>query len=268
MEKNEIANTIIKDSKDLIVKQDIDGMKKAFHHMKQFAQLVKQDMEPNVDYGVIIKGEKPTLLKPGMEKILLAYGLYAELEQLAERIDMPEKFVFYKFKATLKTANGTIVSVGLGSCNNREKAKLGMNFYDAINSVMKIAIKRAKMDATLGLGAFSGVFTQDMDDNLVNKGEVKEVAKTFTTTASKNHMLIFYGECYKYFFGRTGKFEPKEKEQVKPIIAATIEKFKKDFNQPDFSIHKSRTHSDLDNLFNIFKELAEVEKMKDPTNEK
>ncbi len=249
-------STDLKD-KSLVLDKDIDVVKSNFEYMKKYAELVKKQMEPNVDYGVIIAGNKPVLLKPGMEKVLLSYGLFADTKILTEKIELNEKFVFYKVKAKLVAANGKVISTGYGSCNNREKAKIGMNFYDSINSVMKIAIKRAKMDATLGIGAFSGVFTQDLEDKVLGE---KKASPTFSVSASKNHALKFYSECYKYFYGATRRFNEEEKAKVKPIINKAISDFKVEFKKPEFLIQKNRTHEDLDNIFNIFKFLTEKEK--------
>ena len=50
-------------------------LEQAKENMQRLHQVVKDLMEENVDYGKIPGTPKPTLLKPGAEKLLQFYGL-------------------------------------------------------------------------------------------------------------------------------------------------------------------------------------------------
>lgn len=127
------------------------------------ADFIKENLVKDVDYGTIestsASGKtfksKPTLYKPGMEKILSLFGLASELEKDSETLEMTNIVNAIAFKCSI-TRNGQKIAEGRGA------AVVGDMKRD-LNSTIKIAEKRARMDACLSLG-FSEYFTQDMDD--------------------------------------------------------------------------------------------------------
>jgi hypothetical protein len=138
---------------------------------------VKSQLVENTDFGKIhinkncpnkwdpskctVKGHfsKDTLYKPGMEKILSLMNLQSTLERDEDTIQMLTstgyKTPTVAYKCVL-ARNGQILAEGRGA------AEVGGNSRD-VNSTIKIAEKRARMDATLSLG-FSEFFTQDLED--------------------------------------------------------------------------------------------------------
>ena len=58
----------------------------------QFQQLVQSQLKQNHDYGVIPGTPKPTLLKPGAEKILMLMGLRSEFEIVDSTRDFEKGF--------------------------------------------------------------------------------------------------------------------------------------------------------------------------------
>lgn len=118
---------------------------------------VNSQLKENVDYGSIkISGRegKPTLFKPGMEKIFSLFGIVSTLEKDEETLSMisAKDTIAYKCKLF---RNGQFLSEGRGACSVTEKGR--------VNDAIKIAEKRARMDACLNLG-FSEYFTQDLED--------------------------------------------------------------------------------------------------------
>lgn len=100
---------------------------------------------------------KDILAKPGQEKIFSLFQLTNELVRDNETIEMLEgtrNLVAYK--CIVKTNSGKVVAEGRGA------AIVGDNRRD-VNATIKIAEKRARMDACLSLG-FSEYFAQDLDD--------------------------------------------------------------------------------------------------------
>lgn len=122
-------------------------------------QYVKEQLVEGIDFGKIPIGgreSKTTLFKPGMEKILSLMGITTVLEKDADTWEMlGSKSGVICYRCTL--SKGTqILSEGRGSATVGDKGR------DA-NATIKIAEKRARMDATLTLG-FSEFFTQDLED--------------------------------------------------------------------------------------------------------
>lgn len=119
-------------------------------------------MKDGTDYGTIrfgSKESKPSLFKPGSEKFLSLFRLTARFEKDADTWEMAgsEAGVF-AYKCLLYASNGTIVGEGRGVSNLSEKAGW------TINNAVKIAEKRAQIDAVLRTGALSDFFTQDLED--------------------------------------------------------------------------------------------------------
>ena len=90
--------------------------------IRSFQAVVKKTLIKGHDYGVIPGTPKPTLLKPGAEKIAKLLNLSDEYEIVAEeRWSRDDPFFYYRTKAILKDIEtGSLVSTGIGSCNSME----------------------------------------------------------------------------------------------------------------------------------------------------
>ena len=80
-------------------------------------------MVKGADYGAVSGTDKPTLLKPGAEKLTTFFGLAPVFvsERIVEEFgdDGREPLFFYRYRCELYRA-GTLVGSGIGSCNSRE----------------------------------------------------------------------------------------------------------------------------------------------------
>lgn len=190
--------------------------------IKELKDLVLKEGE---DYGVIPGTNKPTLLKPGAEKINAFFGYVPDYSLMPGSMEdwkgdkYGEPLFYYHIKCTL-LKDGAPVGQGTGSCNSWEskyryrqakrkcpscggdfiiagKAEYGggwlcfvkkggcgtkfaagdqsiegqqvgqvanPDFADTINTVQKMADKRAYIAATLSATGASQWFTQDMED--------------------------------------------------------------------------------------------------------
>lgn len=84
-------------------------------------EFVHTCMEKDTDYGVIPGTDKPTLLKPGAEKLVDLFRCTPEfvLEQAVTDFDRP--LFYYRFKVRLfSEAAGRVLAEGVGSANSRE----------------------------------------------------------------------------------------------------------------------------------------------------
>ncbi|MEC2076308.1 hypothetical protein [Metabacillus fastidiosus] len=60
--------------------------------------------------------------------------------------------------------SGVIEVEGLESCNSKEASFQHQDSYTIVNTVLKMAKKRALIDAVLSATRASGLFTQDIED--------------------------------------------------------------------------------------------------------
>lgn len=196
----------------LIQEIDTKMVTETLQKVKSLQATLKNILVNNHDYGTIPGcGDKPTLLKPGAEKILMAMGLTSTYELIEHTEDFKDKgFFAYTVKCVL-LKNGIKITEGLGHANSKEKKwakefvyekdldagadkellrkkKFNGNngtFYkyevdaDAnskANTILKMAKKRSQIDAVLTVASLSEIFTQDFDDL------PPEVAPTTTET--------------------------------------------------------------------------------------
>lgn len=131
-------------------------------------------LKRDVDFGVIPKTDRPTLFKPGAEKIALSYGLCQQYE-IVEHIENlgKEPFFYYLVKCNLVIPNkdGNILfSCGYGSANTAENNAGFGNPYTLANTAVKKAQKRALVQAALAISGLSSMFYADMDDTKFMNG--------------------------------------------------------------------------------------------------
>ena len=171
--------------------------------INRFQQVVRATMIDGHDYGIIPGTQKPTLLKPGAEKIAKLLGLADEYEIMDQQEDWGKPFFRYMVKCRLiNIRHGVTVSEGLGECNSMEsryrwrwvwpdevpasvdKATLAKrtgkskktgnpwtqyrieneDIFSQVNTLIKMAKKRSLVDASLSAGRLSDIFTQDLED--------------------------------------------------------------------------------------------------------
>lgn len=148
------------------------------------------------DYGLIPgTGDRATLLKPGSERICAGFGVRVEPEIIEKEIDHDREVPWQKRKkrwlnrhkgdksfewdtesgvsyglyryvvrVTLyQIETGLPIGSGIGSASTME-AKYVDRPREAENTVLKMAKKRAQIDAVLTTFGLSDQFTQDLDD--------------------------------------------------------------------------------------------------------
>lgn len=187
---------------------------------ERVARIQRELLRPDVDYGLIPGTQKPTLLKPGAEKLCDFYRYAADFEPTVEYSESgPPIRVLMRCRLHLGSLDGPVVAIGYGEANSWEKryryrsggltcpkcgavgtmtlnptsrgshwcvpdkGGCGQNIsvedaksaekvekvenpdpFDLANTLVKMAEKRAHIDATLRATATSGLFTQDVED--------------------------------------------------------------------------------------------------------
>lgn len=154
--------------------------------------VMKEVMMEGVHYGKVPGTNSVSLWKAGAEKLMATFRLAGdpEVESLGEGGE-----VHYRVKVRLCTASGAFVGAGIGECSSQEdkyawRAAIGTKEFDATpenrrrikykrdgevkqvrtnpadvaNTILKMAKKRAQVDAVITCTAASDIFTQDIED--------------------------------------------------------------------------------------------------------
>lgn len=241
---------------------EVTQMGEQVRKIRQFQQMVNSTLSNNQDYGIIPGTQKPTLLKPGAEKILMLLGLSSEYNVIEKIEDWDRGIFAYTIKCQL-FKNGQLITEGIGSCNSKEdkyryrwvrendvpaqcdKETLKKNnygkyridndeIYSVVNTILKMAKKRAQIDATLTVASLSDVFTQDMED--MRSYIEAEKVETMDTHTAENIKLTFgkhkgktLGEMiieapdYLDWLMKQERTNPELKAAIKNLIDADLE---------------------------------------------
>jgi len=197
---------------------EVDNIANTMAKIQQMQNVVKKTLKKGHDFGEVPGTSKPTLLKPGGEKICMLFGLNPEYEFLQTTEDYDKEFFSYNIRCTL-FRNRQPVAQGVGSCNSKEKKyrfvnvdtipetyigqseeytdKYGRVRYkinnpdicSLVNTILKMAKKRAFIDAVLQVASLSEVFTQDIED--MGDFMQQEQDATLTIEQAKNLKLSF-----------------------------------------------------------------------------
>ena len=160
---------------DMSIQQVAQTMQK----ITQFQKVIQQTLRQNHDYGVVPGTDKPTLLKPGAEKILMMMGLQSEFEIVDSTRDFENGFFQYQVRCKLHKGD-MLITEGLGSCNTKERKYLKQDPFSIDNTILKMAKKRALVDATLLVASLSDVFTQDLEDMDLEGQQVSNQKRYYT----------------------------------------------------------------------------------------
>lgn len=185
----------------------IDGLKldritDSMNKINQFQKVIQSTLVVDHDYGAAFFGSsKPSLLKPGAEKILMLLGLASEYEIIEKIQDYEEGFFSYTIRCIL-TKGGQVITEGLGHCNSKEKKYESdkQDKYMLGNTCLKMAKKRAQVDAALTVGSLSNIFTQDLEDMV--QFTQNERIQTMNQNDAENTKINF------------GKYKGKTLEQI------------------------------------------------------
>jgi hypothetical protein len=108
---------------------------------------VQQIMVDGTDFGKIPGTDKPTLLKPGAEKLTTFFGMSPVFvsERIVENFgdDGSEPLFFYRYRCELYR-QGNLMGTGIGSCNSREAKYRYRNTERVCPDCGKPAITKSK----------------------------------------------------------------------------------------------------------------------------
>lgn len=96
------------------------SIEQSVHRYNTLVEFTKTVMTPGKDYGNIPGTDKPTLLKPGAEKLCTLFGFAPEFEMADKIVDFKGGLFYFQYRCKL-IRDGQVIATGLGSCNTMEK---------------------------------------------------------------------------------------------------------------------------------------------------
>ena len=225
----------------IIESMDLKRVQDKLNKINAFHAIVKATLVPDVDYGVIPGTTEPMLFKSGAENILMLFGLITSIEILTANplhLTRDTDFIAYTIKCRL-IKDGEIVSEGIGMCSSGEKKYSKADAIDIANTIMKMASKRALVDAVLRVASLSAVFAEEAQEltDYLSKESMENLtvseASSFKITFGK-HKNKTAGEIYKNdadyvkWFFREGKCDKTRRafEVLSEAVKAQVEKAK------------------------------------------
>jgi hypothetical protein len=192
------------------------------------ADYINRNFREGIDFGAVKGGSKngreftgkPTLLKPGAEKLTLAMGLRARFVQDRQTYAMagsPAGLI--ALKCLLVDSAGEVAGEGRGAATLAEK--------NSINNAVKFAEKRAQVDAVLRLGGLSGYFEQEEDQERQqtaqtgNNRPANQAPNRPRALPAPNLDAMSDEELYRYAEGQYRKWQAKHPEA--PPLSADIQ---------------------------------------------
>jgi hypothetical protein len=185
----------------------------------------------DTDFGVIEGTKKPSLYKPGAEKICLTYGLMQRYftESAIEDYNAEIPFFMYRIRCDLvANVNGQeqVICSSNGSANTREKRNGRALPWDTANSSLKMAQKRALVGAAISVSGISDMFAQDIENEDFMSG-----SKTMVESADPESFITKKQVTRLYAVGTAAGKNAKE---VKDLLAAKGYGSTKEIQQKDY----------------------------------
>ena len=157
--------------------------------------VMRDVMKKGIDYDTIPGTKKPTLLKPGAEKLCVTFRLAAG-DPTIEELPAFSGAIRYRLHVPISASSGIVVAVGIGECSSDEEKyrwrrpvhgrefelapvderrikvtsegeewkQVRVHPADVANTILKMSHKRAYIHATIMATAAGSIFAQDVED--------------------------------------------------------------------------------------------------------
>lgn len=174
----EVTAVVVPEPKNLSVQfteRAVDAFK---DQRKQLMDFVRSQLRKGADYDTIPGTPKPTLLKPGAEKLCTLFQLGSRILDSKHEIDRESGFAMFTCKVQVfHIPTDKNLAESEASANSEEKKNKGRALPDLLNTLGKMAFKRAFVSAVVLATNASDFFTVDLDDtNTATKGQEKAKA--------------------------------------------------------------------------------------------
>jgi hypothetical protein len=217
-------------------------------------EVMKAVMIRDTHYGIVPGCPKPSLWKPGAEKLLVTFRI-APMEPKIEDLSTPELVRYRVTRGGQSILTGAFVGAGIGECSSDEmkykwRKPVCDAEYDAMpenhrrlkyladgktwkqvktepadvaNTILKMADKRALVSLALISTAASDIFTQDIEDlpeGVANESEVSAPVEPPKPKAHSNGEVISDAQAKRFY--AKGKGAGKTDEEMKSYLKDVV----------------------------------------------
>lgn len=152
-------------------------------------------MKPNIDYGKVPGTDKPSLWQAGADKLCVAFQVAPKIKDITE-ISVGDEKAYRVIVVGVHQSAGIELGEGAGECSSNEEQyrfrysvhdnewnatpedrrrlkykrdgstikQIRTSPVDVANTVLKMAVKRAKIAMVLAVTGAAAIFTQDVED--------------------------------------------------------------------------------------------------------
>ena len=154
-----------------------EGLAAAAEQVKLLQEYFFSTLVEGIDYGNIPGIPKPCLFQPGAITLAQAARVRPHYDLLEGCVvDFTTPLVYYAVRCTLlRMSDGWALGEGMGACSSEERkykyrsGKENADRAELANTILKMAEKRAFVDAVSKLTGASRFVTQDMEDIRANE---------------------------------------------------------------------------------------------------
>lgn len=193
---------------------------------------IEKNLNEGTDYGSInIRGidSKPSLFKPGSEKMCTLFNLTPRFTRDEDTWEMlGKKSGLITYKCELINNNSKVVGEGRGTAITNLQSDF------EVNKQVKIAQKRAQIDAVLRVFALSERFTQDMEDfesggnKSSNSSDVQvKAANPLANKLQEDKKLDRWNTKIRYLYKLM--HENKGQKDIEVVKSEILKKYKVDY---------------------------------------
>lgn len=183
---------------DLMVQNHPLTVSEVVAQVQLIQQVMEKVMKKDVHYGVIPGCKKPSLWKPGAEKLLATFQLVPD-SPIIDDLSTDDEIRYRITQRILRMSDNMLVGSASGECSSDEEkykwrspvcqaeydetpedrkravwkkgqsspykvTQIRTHPKDVANTILKMAVKRALVAATLEVTAASDIFDQDLED--------------------------------------------------------------------------------------------------------
>lgn len=160
------------------------GLEQFRQQIDELKSFIEENLKQDVDYGVIPGTPKPTLFKPGAEKLLRWHGLVVDSTVLpSSRLDIEGGVIDVDMEGRVRSVKlDQVLGTVHANCNSEEfrywssrhpeeafgdrgRSRRPQRLGDQKNTILKMCDKRLWVAAALLYTLASEIFTQDVEDS-------------------------------------------------------------------------------------------------------
>jgi hypothetical protein len=203
--------------------------------VKKVQALMNSIMRKGEHYGTVPgTSSKMTLFKAGAEKLGFTFRLAPEFE-VTEK-DLKDGHKEFKVICTVThMGTGSFVAQGVGYASTMEKKyryrkqQENPDIADTYNTVLKMAKKRAHVDAMITATAASDIFTQDVEDIVSLSG---------LPAAEVRKLVMAIGDAQDFLEGLNGNVTEEQKKYICELPLKAVDIWEETEESPADYIHR------------------------------